>query len=187
MKKEVKQFILLLSIAAVGGFLFTAWLIAYSKPLSLYQARQIVLAPEVVEKMNFEDLHPEKAEIVNYRFDHHEFVYFDYLKGKWQQKKVSLDKYAQFYRLIEKNQSIDQVAQTTVQLFNQLLPVALITGVRTEGFIHAKIFQVIQFVKEDYFRVKLQENEEESWVYFYQPNLYRSACHWLQLPNLSFQ
>jgi len=174
MQKQVKQLILVLSAAVIGGFLLTALMIMYYGPAGNYIAGQTILSPDVIERISFNDTHPTTGKTVNFVFDHNEFVYFDYLRGDWRQKELSSKEYEQFYQLIFSDKSLDSVSEEVLQFFQKPSPLALITSIRTDNVPQAKIFQVIQFTKEDYFRVKLHGQEEGKWVYFFRAHLYKN-------------
>jgi len=176
MKKQIKQLIVVLAAAVSGGFLLTVLMIMFYGPSGNYIAGQTILSPQVIERISFNDTHPVTGKTVNFVFDHNEFVYFDYLRGDWRQQEVSLKEYDQFYRFISADKSLEKVSEEVFQLFQKPSPIALITSIRTDNSPAAKIFQVIQLTKENYFRVKLHGQEDEGkWAYFYHPDLFKTT------------
>ncbi|MFI5344240.1 MAG: hypothetical protein ACHQUC_08475 [Chlamydiales bacterium] len=176
MKKQIKQLLFVLSAAVFGGFLLAFIMIMFYGPSGNYIAGQTILSPDIIEKIYFKDTHPKTGQNVPFTFDHNEFVYFDYLRGIWQQKQISLQSYAAFYQYISNDSSLEGVKEEILALFQQSSPTALITTVRTDVSPIAKAFQVIQLTKEDYYRVKLQgQGDEGKWAYFYHSGLYQTT------------
>lgn len=174
MKKQIKQLLTVLSAAVFGGFLLAFIMIMYYGPSGLYVAGQTILSPDIIEKINFKDTHPKTHQNVRFIFDHTEFVFFDYLRGTWQQKQVPSEAYSKFYQIVALDNSIDDITKDLLELFQKLSPTALVTSVRTDVSPTAKIFQVIQFTKEGYYRVKLHGQEGEGeWAYFYHSDLFQ--------------
>lgn len=175
MKKQIKQLLFVLSTAVLGGFLLAFVMIMFYGPSGNYIAGQTILSPDIIEKIHFKDAHPKTGQSVQFTFDHNEFVHFDYLRGTWQQKPISLQSYAAFYQYIAQDSSLDKVKEEILALFQKPAPIALITTVRTDVSPIAKAFQVIQFTKEDYYRVKLHgQGDEGKWAYFYHSGLYQT-------------
>lgn len=173
MNKQVKQLITVLSAAVFGGFLLAFLMLMFYGPSGEYVAGQTILSPVVIEKISFKDIHPKTQKHVEFVFDHTEFVYFDYLRGSWTQKEISSEAYSKFYNLVSSDKSFNETNQEVQEFFLKTSPLALVTSVRTEVSPTVKIFQVIQFTKEGYYRVKLHEQEEKNeWAYFYHSGLY---------------
>lgn len=175
MKKQIKQLLVVLSSAVIGGFLLAWIMIMYYGPSGNYIAGQTILSPDIIERINFKDTHPKTGQNVQFMFDHTEFVFFDYLRGSWQQKQISHQSYVKFYGYIANDKSLGDLKEEILDLFQKPSPTALITSVRTDTTPIAKIFQVIQFTKEDYYRVKLHgQDDEGKWAYFYHSGLYQT-------------
>lgn len=176
MKKQIKQLLFVLSTAVFAGFLLSFFMIMFYGPSGDYIAGQTILSPDIIDKIHFKDAHPKTGQNVPFTFDHNEFVYFDYLRGAWQQKQISLQSYAEFYQYISHDSSLEKVNEEILALFQKPSPIALITTVRTDVSPIAKAFQVIQLTKEDYYRVKLHgQGDEGKWAYFYHAGLYQTT------------
>lgn len=174
MKKSIKQLITVISAAVLGGFLLAFFLISYYNPSGQYVAGQTILAPDIIEKINFKDKHPQTNQNVSFVFDHTEFVFFDFLRGNWQQKQISPASYNTFYQTIHSDSSLSEIKSDVLELFQKTTPMALVTSVRTDVSPTAKIFQVVQFSKEGYYRVKLHADRSEGeWAYFYHSDLHQ--------------
>ncbi len=177
MKKHVKQLVLILCAAVIGSFFLTLLIFAYKGSSEQEKAYQLLISPDVIEKISFNDTHPTTAKVVNFVFNRTEFVYFDYLKGEWLQEEISIEKYAKFYQLIALDEQIEndqQQIKKILPLFQNSSPLALITSMRTDEIPQAKIYQVVQLTKENYFRIKLHGHEEGKWAYFYHPFIYKN-------------
>lgn len=174
LNNQVKQIIGVLSTAVFGGFLLAFFLIWYYGPTGQYKANQTVLAPEIIEGISFKDIHPQIGQNVKFVFDQTEFVYFDFVRGAWNQKPITSLSYSDFYHYIQGDASLLDLDQNVLQLFQKPTPTALVTTVRSEVSPVAKAFQVIQFTKEDYYRVKLHGHlEEGEWAYFRHQGIYQ--------------
>lgn len=178
MNKPVKQLITVLSAAVFGGFLLAFLMLMFYGPSGRYIAGQTILSPDVIEKISFKDIHPQTYKNVQFVFDHTEFVFFDYLRGNWNQKNISSKDYLHFYNIIASDNSLDEVKKEVLDLFQKPSPIALVTSVRTDVSPTVKIFQVIQFTKEGYYRIKLHEqNDKNEWAYFYHSGLYHQIMN----------
>lgn len=174
MNSQVKQILTVLSAAVFAGFLLAFFMIWIYGPTGQYKAGQSILSPEIIEKISFKDSHPKTGKSVNFVFDHTEFVYFDYIRGQWQQKEIPLPAYQEFYHYISLDESLLDVKEEVLRLFQRPSPTALVTTVRTDVLPTAKVFQIIQFTKEEYYRVKLHGQQDDGkWAYFYHPGSYR--------------
>ncbi len=178
MNKQVKQLVTLLSAAVFGGFILAFIMLMYYGPTGQYVAGQTMLSPDIIEKISFKDAHPTTHKSVQFVFDHTEFVFFDYLRGSWQQRRVPSEAYLKFYRTISSDRSLDDLKNDVMDLFQKPSPMALVTSVRTDISPAVKIFQIIQFTKEGYYRVKLHGQDDKSeWAYFYHSGLYQAIMN----------
>lgn len=170
---QIKQVLFVLLAAVLGGFILAFSLIWHYGPTGKYKASQSIIAPEIIQGINFKDLHPKTGKLTLFQFDTTEFVYFDFITGKWIQMPIPLETYASFYSFIQQDESLDNPSPDIVNLFQHSTPTALVTTVRTEVLPTAKAFQVIQFTKEGYYRVKLHgQDEEGKWAYFYHEGIF---------------
>lgn len=174
MNSQVKQIVTVLFSAVLGGFLLAFFLIWYYGPTGQYKADQTILSPEILQHINFKDAHPNTGQNVKFIYDKTDFVYFDNIRGRWVQKEIPLNIYDEFYLTISADKSLVDPKDDVLKLFQQPSPTALVTTVRTDVSPAAKAFQVIQFTREDYYRVKLHgHGEEGQWANFYHQGIYQ--------------
>lgn len=176
--REIRNILAVLGTAIVCAGFLTFLFIYYYGPSGRYLAGQTLLDPTIIEQINYQDKHPRTGKKVNFIFDRIEFSYFDSKKGGMRQEAVSLESYQKFYRLISSEKSLDKVTDQIRELFFRSHPSTLTTSMRTVDGVDTsttKIFQVVQFVQEDYFRVQLHGNQEQEWAYFYRPHLYQEV------------
>lgn len=178
--QEVRNILFVLSAAIACAGLLTAFLIYYYGPSTGYLAGHVLLDPKVIEQIN-EQAESKKRGSSSFTFSRPEFSYFDEKAGKMQRHPVSMSGYRELYAWLAADQSLDAVPSSIEDLFLQAKPVLLTTFLRpTEGGkldANQQSFQIVQFVPQNYYRVRLMENQEQEWAYFYHPQLYQDAMH----------
>jgi hypothetical protein len=184
--RDIQNILAVLGSAVLCAGLLALFFLYFYGPSGRYLAGRTILDPAIIDKINDEDKHPRQK--VHVIFDHIEFSYFD-PQGIMRHQTVPLKDYQQFYYLIASEKSLDSVTDKIIDFFLKSHPTVLTMSIRTiEGSekLTTKIFQIVQFVQEDYFRVQLHDkNEEGEWAYFYQPHLYHKVMHlFTQSPNL---
>lgn len=175
MQKRIKKIYLIIAASVLCGFLIAFLLPLFKESSTSYVASQAILSPDIIENISLKDIHPKTNQIVTFSFNQNEFVYFDYLRGSWIQKEVSLKNYAKFYQLIALDANLSHIKDKTLELFQKISPTALITSIRTNQEPAAKILQIIQFIPQNYFRIKVSENSGEEWAYFYHADIYKEV------------
>ena len=171
---EVKNLLLVLSSAIICAGLLSLAFIYYYGPSGRYLAGNALLNPEVLETLEENNQQMKKGQKVYFVFDHIEFSYFNPQKQYTTIQKVSLEKYQQLYRLIASEKNIVEITEDIKKSFINN-PVSLITSNKILDKSGSKIFQIIQFAPQDYFRVKLNGDQiHEEWIYFYQHGIYSS-------------
>jgi hypothetical protein len=178
-KNEIKRFIIVITLAILSAFLLAFLSIYFYSPSNLYAAKKALLAPEVIKEINFKDKHPQTGQNVQFIFDQTEFSYYDRAKREQKRIGVSDKAYEEFYHLAASEQSLKSLNEETVQIFNDPHSAMLVINFRTVTPSQtpvSKVFQVVQLVPEDYFRIQLHEGRGgDEWAYFYQPGIYNSA------------
>lgn len=175
--RDIQNILAVLGTAIICAVLLASFFIYYYGPSGRYLAGNTLLDPAIIKQINYQDKHPRTGRNVHFIFDHMEFSYFDSQKGPLRQK-VSLDNYQKFYNLVAAEKSLIEVTERIKELFFKTHQTVLTISMRTaEGsdVMTTKIFQVVQFVQEDYFRVQLHEGQAQEWAYFYLPHLYQDV------------
>ena len=179
--RDIQNILTVLGAAIVCAGLLALLFIYYYGPSGRYLAGHTILDPAIIEQINYQDTHPRTGQKVHFIFDHMEFSYFDPQKGQVRQEAIPAENYQKFYTLIASEKSLDEVTDKIKDFFIKTRPTVLTTSMRTMESSEAlttKIFQVVQFVQEDYFRVQLHEKQEQGeWAYFYRSGLYQDVMH----------
>jgi hypothetical protein len=153
-------------------------------PSGSYIAGDTILNPAILDQIQFMDKHPVTNKNTSFVFNGMEFSYFDQLEGKQKKNALNLASYGQFYKKIASEKSLKNFPSDIEQRF-RTPPATLTVTMQTDPSIswHAtKVFQVIQFISNDYFRVQLQGDEAE-WAYFYHPQLYQDIMRLFTTPG----
>jgi hypothetical protein len=173
-QRDIRNILTVLSTAVICAGILASLFLYYYGPSGSYIAGHTLLDPAIIEQINFQDQHPQTGKKVHFAFDHIEFSYFDSQKGEIRLPSIPLETYQQFYSKVAFEKSLDQVTLAIQDLFLQSCPSLLTIKMRTmEGErMTTKVFQVVQFVQEDYFRVQLHQANAGEWAYFHRPGLY---------------
>lgn len=178
---EIRNVLMILSTAMMGAVLLAVALIYFYGPSGRYIAGQALLDPALIKQMDAQMKHPLKGQNSHFVFDHIEFSYLDAQNHQQRKRTISLEDYQKFYALIASEKSLDKVTDPIQNLFFKSVPVTLSIRMRTlenSGQTTAKIFQTVQFIQEDYFRVQLHEKQEQGeWAYFYRPHIYQDVLY----------
>lgn len=169
----------------LGTAVFCALLIAsafifYYGPSGNYAARDTLLDPSVIGQINYRDKQANGNRNLQLVFDKIEFSYFNKTLGKMDRNLVSFDRYEKFYTLVSKDVSVSEVPAMIQTLFDKTYPTLLTIQMRAkEGSIKTnQLFQEVQFIEENYFRVQLKTSETKpEWAYYYHPNLYHEIIN----------
>lgn len=176
-KQDIKNIITVLITAIFCAGLLSIVFIYYYGPSGRYVAGQAILDPSVIEQINAQDIHSKKGGDVRFTFDRIEFSYYDPAHSQPQIKSVTPENYKKFYALVNSEKSLEEVPPNIEALFKQSRPIALTIFMHTiepskNGTV-PQVFQVIQFIQEDYFRVQLRDVKDQGeWAYFFYPQLY---------------
>jgi hypothetical protein len=171
--KQIRNLLMVLFGGVAFGVLIFLYFLYYYGPNGQYIAKNVILAPEVIQTMSFKDSNLRTGGNTRFVFQDIEFSYKDLKLNQWHRIKVPLESYAKFYALVSNDRSISP--EGIEDLFRQ--SARLILTIKTESNAEwqnsSKTFQEIHFSDEgNHFRVELhQENPSEPWVYFYHPGI----------------
>lgn len=175
---DIRNILTVLGAAIVCAGLLASVFLYYYNPSGRYLAGYTLLDPVIMEQIHYQDQHLQTGKKMRFAFDHIEFSYFDPQKGQIYIPLIPMEAYHEFYTLVAPEKSLKEVSRQIQELFLKSSPSLLTIKMRaTERNENGttKIFQVVQFVQEDYFRVQLHEKNEGEWAYFYQPGLYQNV------------
>lgn len=176
-KQDIKNILIVLTTAVICAGLLASVFLFYYGPTGRYIAGKALLDPAVIDQINAGDIHSKKVGDVQFHFDRMEFSYFDERHSEPQKIAVPSEKYQKFYSIISSEKSLEDVPVTVENYFKQSRPMTLTLFMRTKDASMTapslQIFQLIQFVREDYFRVQLRNTgNQDDWAYFYHLQLY---------------
>lgn len=177
--REIKNILLVLGTAIFCAGLLALVFIYYYGPSGHYLAGHTILDPTIMEQIKIEDKHPQTGRKLHLIFDHIAFSYFDPQKDQMRQQIIPLETYRTFYRLIVSEKSLEDVSANVKNLFLNARPAELTIHMRAfedSDMVTNQVFQSVQFVQANYFRVQLHDNpEQKEWIYFYRPQIYQEA------------
>lgn len=176
-KRDIKNILVVLTAAILCAGLLSLVFIYYYGPSGRYVAGNVILDPSVIEQINAQDTHSKKGGDLRFSFDRIEFSYYVPKHSQPQIQSVSPANYAKFYSLVSSEKSLEEIPPNIEPLFTQSRPITLSIFMRTIEPSKVKsepqVFQMIQFIPEDYFRVQLRDGKDQGeWAYFNHPQLY---------------
>lgn len=165
--REIRNFLIVMSGGALCALLIAAFLVYYYSPTGRYEVDQVVLSPEVADKLTPAG---NQAGVV---FDGVELVYYEGKDKGWVRREASGEAYSRFYGLIKDEKSLWDVPEAVKTAFEMEKPASILVRVKEGPVLAKRIFQEVQILPNDYFRVELRPVDERSpWAYFHKDNLY---------------
>jgi hypothetical protein len=174
--RDIQNILAVLGAAVICAALLASLFLYYYGPSGRYLAGNTLLDPSIMDQINYQDQHPRTGKKVHFAFDRIEFSYFDLQNRQMRIFPIPIDSYQKFYKQVASEKSLLEVTQKIQSLFFQSHPALLTVSMRSKEGSESgtpKVFQVVQFISEDYFRVQLHEKNEGEWAYFYRPGLYQ--------------
>lgn len=177
--RDIRNILTVLCASIICAVILASVFLYYYNPSGRYFAGNMLLDPSIMDQIFDQDQHPNKRKTVRFAFDRIEFSYFDSQSRKLEVFPVTREVYEQFYKRVASDKSLEEVQKNIQMFFLQPHPAFLTIQMQTKernGNGAVKIFQIVQFVSEDYFRIQLHEKNED-WVYFYRPGFYQEMIH----------
>lgn len=184
--RDIWNILTVLAASVICAALLASLFLYYYNPSGRYIAGNTLLDPSIMDQIFYQDQHPSTGKTVRFSFDRFEFSYFDPQLKKSVIFPINQETYQRFYKHVASDTSLEEVTKNIQSLFLQQQPAFLTIQMRTkerEGGATVKIFQIVQFVSEDYFRIQLREKNEGEWVYFYRKDIYREMIHLFTRPS----
>lgn len=181
-KGEIRKIIAVIFAGVAGAFLLAAFFVVNFSPSSRYKAGDVLLAPDVLPKLNYNDFNPKISTNDRYIFDAVKFEIFP-LKIE---KKATITAYRSFYSLIKSDLSLLKEEGET---FFSGIGGDLLVLVKTESSSawqnDNKTFQAIQFAQGgNHYRIQLHEDAKgNAWAYFYHPGILNAVQSTFLAPN----
>ena len=186
-EKQIKALLAVLGSGIGAGFLVALFFLYFYNPGGTYQAKNVLLDPNNAFSLQFSDPELKKKSEGMYVFKGIYFSYFDSKRKQMESVEVSKEKYADFYRLVARENSLDEAEGSAIRfLFNQPYPAVLSLKVRSlvENSLqrNEEVFSEIDFVNQgDYYRVRLRKSGSNvEWIYFHHPKIYQEALNLFQ-------
>lgn len=175
--KELTHLLATLGAAVLAAFLIAACFVWFYGKDGQYTAGRALLSPSLLERLNFQADHPRTKERVYFIFGEATLTLFNEKEKRNETKKWTSKEYAAFYDLVKNDKSLDNPGEALKQLFIHSQTALLTTTMQTaENQKESQLFQVVQFIKEDYYRIQLQGNPGDSdWAYFYHKEIYKTV------------
>lgn len=174
--RDIWNLLAVLGASVVGASLLAFIFIYYYGPNGRYVAGQTILDPSTIQQINVQENSPKGSQKVHFVFDRFEFSFFDPQMKQRLRVPVSTEIYQKFYHLVSSISSIKEKEGELEKRFIRSQPTLLTASMRTLNRTSpsdSKIFQVIEFIEGDYFRVQLHDKQEQGeWAYFYKANSY---------------
>lgn len=174
--QDIRNILVVLGSAVFCACLLAGVFLYYYNPSGRYDAGNTLLDPAIIDSINYQDVHPSTGAKIRYSFDNMEFSYVNSQNKNVHLPLEGIESYQAFYSLVGSLQSIVNVGHEIQTLFLKPPYSVLTINLRSaqgNSKENNKVFQVVQFVPEDYFRVQLHGKNDGEWAYFYQPGLYQ--------------
>lgn len=174
--RDIQNLLSVLGAAVICAGLLALVFLYYYGSSGRYLAGNTLLDPAIMEQINAQDQHSRTKKKIHFAFDRIEFFYFDPQKGQMRTHAISVETYQNFYKMVAAEKSLEDEVRDIQDFFVNSHPSVLTINMRTIGKSENstnQIFQIVQFVQENYFRVQLHEKKEGEWAYFYRPGLYQ--------------
>jgi|GEM_PF-1053688 len=173
----------MLSGILIACFFSSVLLYKYS-PSGQYKISNVMLSPNIIESLNFNDSNSKTKTISRFVFDKIEFEYDDLQKGKLK-SEVSNDQYTIFYEEVKSDKSLKTVSDEMKNSFNKGRLAKLKILIRTESGATwqamEKSFQEIDFSPQgNYYRVQLRESDSaanSNYAYFEHSSIFNDVIN----------
>lgn len=175
---------MVITMAVSSAFLLSGVLAYHYGPSGRYLAHNTLLAPNLITKLDYNDTNPKTGGSSRFVFEDILFSFYDSAAKQKRVLHISPEQYAQFYKLITNDKSLENAPQDVITSFYTEKIASLIIKVRTESHAawqdETKTFQQVDFVPEgDLYRIELHEEKSapDFWVYFNHPDIYRKVLN----------
>jgi hypothetical protein len=173
MKKDIRNLLALLGASLVSAVALIVALLYFYGPTGQYVAQNTLLQGKDLSELNYNGINPHTNQSDRYRFDKIVYVYWDKTAQKEAKVDVPVATYDQFYDLVQKDESLQNVNANIESGFRKTPPARLEIRVKSESqeplYKDVKNLLVIEFSEAgDFYRVELNEdNKGIHWAYFF--------------------
>lgn len=168
-KKQIRNLLAVLGASIAAAGIISSWMLYHYNPSGNYYAQNVLLAPQLIGNLTYQELDPKGGKKGRVLFENIEFKTPDGLKE--QTYLVAPDLYEKFYNEIAKEQSMNPVSEEAFSAFHQGRPSKLILKIQNNGA--KETLQEVHFAPTgDFYRVQLREQGEDTgWAYYYHPGI----------------
>ncbi len=173
--KKIGGLLSLLSSSVLTAVAICAYLIYYHGPSGTHKMTNVLLAPEMLNQMNYQEINPQTGNGPRMVFDHFEYIHTGSDGRKWRSELVSKTAYMTFYDVVRDERSFLEVSPAIHEAFQRggLSTLALMVRPEGGGAGETRTFQQIHFSPEgDYLRVELRlDTKGKSFAYFHKEGI----------------
>lgn len=178
-KHQIRNMLLVITSGVMGAILLSLFFLYSYGPSGRYQASHALLSPQLANTLAFNDTNHKTGGSSRFIFDGIEFTYFE-KNGQKNLIQIDLPTYEKFYQMISADQSLLDISNDVLGLFNQGTNSSLVIKIRTDSHAQwqdeTKIFQEVAFASEgNYYRIELREDKAGEWAYYYHPGIYQAT------------
>lgn len=179
-RKEIRNLVLVISGGVACAMAIALFMLYFYSPSGRYYAKNVLLAPEIVNQISYPEKNPKTGVVVRYSFDSFAFASYDPDKKEWRRSNVKPDVYREFYDAVSEDLSIEPITDELRQLFRQSHPTTFTVKMQQGSGNEKVTFQEVDFAPgQDYYRVQLRSQASgdvsEGWAYFFHPGIERYA------------
>lgn len=177
--KEIRNLLFVIASGVLAAFALVLSMLYSYNPSGSYLAGNVLLSPDSVSMIKFNDTNPRTGTPSRFIFDQVQFSYLDLKDKHWKNLTIEMSQYAQLYQSLRRDRSVDATDEIR-KLFNHDSS-KLILNIQAEashtGNAVSKPFLEVNFANHgDYYRIELhEENSLDPWAYFHHPEIYKKV------------
>lgn len=177
-RQQVRNLLLVLVSAVLSGCLIVGAMIYHWGPAGDYALHDVLLAPDVLPQLSYNEAGSNTKGSSRLVFDHIEFRYFHDAQGQWRVVDVPLHAYQSFYDQIRSDRSILHPPDDLPTHFDSTRNPRLSIWVKSTGDapMERRVIQELAFAKERLYRVAMIGQPGGRWIYFEHPSLERATA-----------
>lgn len=176
------KLIAVLASGVLAAVLVTLFFIGFFGPSGRYVLTSVLLAPDVLQQLNYNDLNPKTGAMDRFVFDE---IQVEWYAPMHEKTTLSIPQFKQLYLSINRDKNLASINPSIERAFLPASAATISIMVRTESNAEwqkaTKDFQQIQVAAVGgYYRVLLhEESSSPQWVYFHNDDLLRelTAIH----------
>jgi len=172
----IRNVMVILGSAVVLAAGLVAFLVIYYGPSGSYRAGNVMIAPDVLAKISYEQTSPTTGQVQRFEFDGIDFTFYSSQRRDMVTLNLRSEQYRRLYDLLAADTSVSTVPAEVEQLFNGPRVAYLTVWVRPEGTVGpARVFYRVYFPPMGgVYRVESLQGSsiEQPWIYFMRDGVY---------------